>query len=313
MSTERLLVHGPRIDDLTDLLCFDRIVFPATTAIRRPRDCPPGYAGYPIEEALTPEARERLVEAGVVTSPVPLILAASSEDTVAQLLSGDGSPLELPQSIETDVGTLTGMAFSSLDTPATRADVAAWIAQIDAKVAKVAGMLATRGHRAVPKLFAADVTRTLRPGWSVVLSVAFPRFPGLEVGRVDLEALIAFLTDSGTIEKRRALFDWPLAIEADVRHDRIRIAEVPDRIAQALEDYGGWIMQSGLPTRVRVVELLLVFDASFIDRLTAVRPSDRIAEIVTLSQRGLALSGEDRTGSGRELAFVSHGRRGYDE
>jgi hypothetical protein len=311
---ERLLIHGPCLQDLTDLLYFDKIVYPTTTAITRPRNLPPGYAGYPVEEPLPQAVRDKLVKAGLIVSPGEVLLVPVAGDIAAQLLQGAEAFTQWMQQSAIDMGKALGeIAFSFLDTPANRSEVIAWLRDIDAKTKKLTDLAVKRGQRAVAKYYLDDVTKTLKPGWSLVLSITFLRFPSIQVGHAGIDDLIAFLSHAETREKRQALFDWPLQVEAAVNKGQLSIEEIPYRIAQLLDDYSSWIRQSGLASRFGVGEFLFTFGASFIERLTKIEIDENMSQILALGPRGLSLTDADIANSGRELAYLSHSRRGYGE
>lgn len=311
VSGERLLVHGPYLQDLTDLLLFDRIVFPATTAIRRPRDLPPGYAGYPVEEPLPEGIRERLAEAGLLLTPGQILFATPISELDTKLLEDADALTQWFQRSGLEMSKVAAeLAFTFLDTPASGSEVAAWMQEIDGKTRHLADIAFQRGWRAIPKLYASDVTATLKPGWSLVLSVTFPQFPGVQTGRVDLDDLLAFLTDDVTKEKRRALFDWPLGIEAAVEEGQITFEEIPHHVADLLRDYTDWILASGLSSSTVVTEFLVVCGDRFVQALSGVEGGET-RQTLAFAPRGLWLEDTSQARAGRELAYLSHRLRGY--
>ena len=69
MSAERVLLHGPCLQDLADFLWFDRVVYPTTLARIRPDTLGPGYVGYLPEEPVPEELQKQLAAVGAISSP----------------------------------------------------------------------------------------------------------------------------------------------------------------------------------------------------------------------------------------------------
>lgn len=311
-STERLLVHGPTLQDLTDFLLFDKVIYPVTNALKRPRSLAPGYAGYPLEEPVPQTIKERLKDSGFMVAPGAVLFTPSADDFIAQLQKGPDAVMEWAQASGMDVGRILGeIAFSTLHTPASESDAATWRKDIDTKIKKLADLLVQRNKRVVPRFYAEDVAKTLRPGWNLVLSVTFRQFPGVQPGRFDIEKFVEFLSHEQTKERRRRLFDWPREIAAAVADGKLSLDTIPAHIAQLLADYSSWIMQSGLASKPTVAEFLVNFDASFVGGLTQVKVGEDVSELLMLAPRGLTLTQEEQATSGQELAYISHSKRGY--
>lgn len=310
MSGDRVLVHGPCLRDLTDFLYFDKVVYPATMAFVRPRTLGPGYAGHPLREPLPDDVRRRLTEAGLIVSAGEMAALPASGELASQLAQGADVFLSWMQQTALAAGAALGkIGLSTIETPASDAEVAAWVRDLDAKARALADLAAGRGRRAVAKLHAEDVTWTLRPGWSPVLSLTFHGLPRLQPRPGTLDDMLAFLTDEETRRRRRQLFDWHDGLEPAVARGEVRLQDIPARIASPLAAYREWIAASRLSSGTMTAELLLAFDESFVHAVSALEvPADQ-ARALRLGRRGLALGAEDRAGSGRELAYISHQRR----
>jgi hypothetical protein len=312
MSVDRLLVHGPCLRDLTDFLYFDKVVYPATSAYVRPRTLGPGYVGYPLKEPLPEAVRERLSEAGLITSPGAMVAVPAAGDLAAWLAQGvQGFMAAMQQSAAAAGAALGNLALATLDTPATDAEVVSFIRDLDGKAKALADLAVARGHLAVPKLHAEDVTWTLRAGWAAVLSVTFHRLPCLRPAPGTLDAMLAFLGDAETQRLRRQLFDWADGAAAGPAGTGVRVEDVPARVGSHLAAYSSWIAASGLASGTTTAELLVAFDAPFVQAVSALPvPPDHLGEL-RLARRGLSLAAEDVAKAGRELAWISHAKRDF--
>src|SRR5688572_8760717 len=171
MSSDRILIHGPWLRDFTDFLCFDKIVYPVTKTYLRPSNSPPGIVGYPHAEPIPEPVLQRLTEAGLVISPKELVpLIPEGEDFVAQLLKG---PDAMTTSMQETGANLFKISFSCFQMPASKADELKWLIELDSYTALLADMARRRGRSVIPKYYLENVIHTLKPGWSMVLSLAF--------------------------------------------------------------------------------------------------------------------------------------------
>lgn len=313
---ERILVHGPRLDDLTDFLYFDKIVYPTTMAMIRPQGMPPGYAGYPVKESLSEETQERLRKADLILPPGMLFLEPSMDQLVSALLQGaDGLTKWMEQSSADVAKEVSETAFATLHLPTDRAEhgaaIRSWLEEIDSKTRRLADFALRRGKRTVAKYYADDVSSTLRPGRHAVLSVVFAQFPKIDATRVDLGDLIGFLSDEETKKKRRRLFDWQNGIETAVEKGDMRIQDVPDRIATLLDDYTTWIKASGLASKMSIAETLLSLGEAIIEGLTVVGIPKAIKTILELGKKQVDLRKEELEAPGREVAYIAHAHRSF--
>jgi len=307
MPGERFLVHGPGLRELTDFLYFDRIVYPVTTASLRSRTLPPGYAGYRLREPLPDDVRGRLAEAGLLTSPGALIAAPDSGELGSQLAQGPEAFLaSMQQSMIAAGATLGKIAFSTLEMPASDAEVVGWVRELDANAKTLADLARTRGRRVTVKLHAEDVTWTLRPGWTSVLCLTFHRLPRLRAGPDTLGDVLAFLGDEETRRRRQQLFDWHDGVESAIARGEMSLPDIPARIASRLAAYREWIAASRLSSGTMTAELLVALDEALVHAVAALEaPTDQVHEL-RLGRRGLSLEGD---GSGRELAYICHARK----
>ena len=210
-----------------------------------------------------------------------------------------------------DTVELDEVALSTCATPASDADVTAWQRALDANVKTLADVAVKRGYRAVGKFHLEDVTWTLKPGWSRVLSLTFRRFPQLRSGHVAIDGIIGFLVDEGTRQRRQRLFDWHEGIEAGVESHRRRLNDVSDRLVALYEDYRDWINGSGLCAGTCTVELLITFCESFVNSFIKIGLPKELDQELLLVGRGLAAADADFYAPGREVAYISHGHRRF--
>jgi hypothetical protein len=311
---ERVLVHGPCLQDLTDLLYFDKIVYPVTTALIRPVDMQPGYVGYSAVEPVPETVRERLTDAGLITVPGSLIFVPPSEDDlVSALLKGGDALTQMAQSQGIAIGDILGEIFlgGTLDIPASEGEVEAWLQGLDDNARKLADHAVRLGQRAVPKLYAEDAHRTLKPGWDPVLSLRFDGMPCAGSGKPGVEDLIDFLDDEVTRTKRAALFDWHSGIEAEVQEGGATLDEIPGRVAALLEDYRDWLRQSRMFAGARPIECVMFFADWFVEGVVdAARQSGGNGPLL-IEKRGLCLDETENREAGRELAYVAHTHRDW--
>lgn|GEM_PF-4341421 len=299
---ERILVHGPCLKNLTELLCFDRIVYPPLTmAFKRPPLLPRRTLGYPADEPLSQAIRDQLAQAGFTVASGTL------------LLEGDfPSQQDAMERAEAVGEMLGGMMFPCvLDTPATAAEKIAWLQGIDANTKALADLAVKHGKRAVAKFYAEDVTRCLMPGWNLALSFMF-RLPKIQLDQSYIGTLMAFLADEGTRQRRHQLFDCIEGGEIAVENGTVKVEAIPNRLAALIEDYSHWIRSSGLSSGSTRVEFLFSFGQPFIEQLVAVAVPKEVNQILTLRPRGLALTEGERAVSGRQLAYITHAKRDYD-
>ena len=311
-APERVLVHGPCLQDLTDLLCFDKIVYPTTSALLRPRDLAPGYAGYPPQEPFSEDDRAKLTTARLLVAPGVLVFVPTADEIAARLQEETQTPLDAFMTPDPDaLKAVAEVAFSTHELPASKADWAAWMGELDGKTRTLAALCARRGHRAVAKLYAEDFTRTLQVGWDPVLSMTFRRLPHIGTGRAPIDDIIAFLCDEETRRHRRQLRAWQSGLEAE-GGGQIDPQEVPALIAHLFDEYVTWIQASGLHGGTVTRELLLVCEEPLLRALTSASAPARRNSAVELARKGLALAAEDRVVPWRELAYISHSRRNLE-
>lgn len=305
MSPERVLIHGPQLNDLTDFLYFDKVVYPTTLAYVRPTGLPPGYVGYPLPEAITLDVQDQLREAGLIKSPGSLIpqidiLNASTEESARW-----GEAMRQMADIATRVCDLPH------DTREHAQAIAQFLSDIDRSTRYLAELASCQGGRTVAKYYAQDVDKVLRPGSNSVLSIIFSQFPAIDPARVKIKDFIEFLSDEETKMKRRRLFDWQNTLETAIEKGDLKTRDVPDRIAALLDDYTTWIKASGLSSKIGVGEILLTLGEAFIEGLTIVGIPKAIKTILELGKKKIELTKEELTAPGREIAFIAHCKRNF--
>lgn len=311
---ERILVHGPCLQDLTDLLYFDKIVYPMTKAMIRPDNLAPGYVGYSAQEPIPEDVRNRLTEADLIIAPGTLLFASQGDERVSKMLGGSDSAQQwMPEHVAESSKILGEIFIGSLELPASNTDVATWLQDLDAKAKMFTDHAVKLGKRAVAKFYAEDVDKTLQPGWDAVLSITFPKMPCVVPGRPEIDDLVRFLNDEETKRKRAALFNWHCGIDTAVQQGRISMEEVPDRIDALLEDYTGWLRQSGLFAGARPCEFLMTFDNSFIEGLVSAVQLRGNRSAFAVGRRGLKLIEESPREMGREIAYIAHTGRNWRE
>lgn len=310
MNGERLLVHGPALRDLTDFLYYDQVVYPATMAYVRPRTLAPGYVGYPLKEPLPEAVRERLSAAKLIVASGVVTTVPSGAEFAAALARGpEGFMASLQESAAAAAATLGKALISTLEVPATEADVQRWVQELDGCAKTIADLAVDRGKRAVAKFHAEDVTGTLKAGWTPVLCLTLRGLPGFRPGPGTLEAMIAFLGDAETRRLRQSLFDWHVGLPEAVAGGATQLNEIPERIGAALTAYRSWIAASGLASGSFTADLLLAFDAPVVEAVSALAVPPEHRGAFALGKRGL--SAPDLSIPGRELAWISHAKRGF--
>ena len=210
-----------------------------------------------------------------------------------------------------DTVELDKVALSTRATPASDADVTAWQRALDATVKTLADVAVKHGYRAVGKFLLEDVTWTLKLGWSRVLSLTFRPFAQLRSGHVAIDEIIGFLVDEGTRQRRQRLFDWHEGIEAGVESDRERLNDVSDRLVALYEDYRDWINGSGLCAGTCTVELLITFSESFVNSFIKIGLPKELDQELLRVWRGLAAADADFCAPGREVVYISYGKRRF--
>lgn len=291
----RYLVHGPCLQDATDLLFFDALVFPFTQAMRRPKALAPGLAGYKVEEPLPATYIERLRAAARLVLPGELLFATTSGELPASM-TGLGA----------EIGAVLGrIAWFTLHTPASGQDAAQWLADIDGGGRTLAAALTQRGHRVSSKHFAGAVTRVFKPGWELALALVMPAFARVDIRPETFELLLAFLADETTQKKREALMGWTALLDSA----GVPAREVASHVADAAADYTQWVVASGLAAGRCRIEMLWRVDPAQVDGLCAT-PAPPATPAQLLS-RGLAAGETEGAPFDMPMAVISHRPRGY--
>lgn len=300
---ERFLVHGPRLNELTDFLYFDKVVYPTTLAYVRPFGMPSGSVGYKLSEGIGDDVQERLRVAGLLCSPGSLL-------PPIDFLTASSSEIALWRE---EMMKMNDTALRILDLPHDpgehRHATERFLTEIDGSTRYLAGLATGRGKRTVTKLYSESAASVLRPGNTSVLSVVFSQLPSIDPARVSIKTLIDFLSDEDTKIKRRRLFDWQNGIETAVEKGEIKIEHVPDRLATLLDDYTVWIKSSGLSEKVEAGEFLLTLGEAFIEGLTIVGLPKAIKALIGLGKRKIDLGKEELHAPGREIAYIAHCKR----
>ena len=124
---ERILVHGPYLKDLTDLLYFDKIVYPTTTAVRQLLNfLPEPVRLLQLDEPLPERVRSKLASENFIV-PAGVFVLSPSDDEGFEILAE--------------------VALAVLDEPVTADKEAAWLQDIDAKTKIFADFAVKQGVR----------------------------------------------------------------------------------------------------------------------------------------------------------------------
>jgi hypothetical protein len=297
---KRWLLHGPCLNDPGDLLFFDAWVQPLVAVRYRPANSPPLSAGYPVREAWPKPVLDTLRAAGRLLAIGDLIWSGAAEAAGA----------ELAEDMQARIADAAALAadgfFIPLDTPASDAEVQAWLAAIDTALRKTTARLVQRGHGATSKQFASGVTRVFKPGWELALALELPAFPRIDRAIGSLDALLAFLADEGTAVRREALLG--ALREAGQRP----AASVAAEVVAAAHALAGWVEASGLASGRGPVELVWALpDATLTEALAAAPLGDAERAVARLRTRGLAAGEAAGAGADTPLMLVSRRPRGY--
>ena len=301
-NSERILVHGPCIRDLTDFLYFDKIAYPVLEAFLRPPDLAPGYVGYKAQEFIPQDIHDKMKDAGLIVTPAEILLFPRGSDFKEQLSKGGDSIID---SVQHSVENLGSALFEicTLKAPLSDSNIAMWLRDIDKKTKRLADLMRERNKQAVAKFYEEDVTRVLTPGWDNILSILLP-LPCLSQ-RPPIEAVIDFLTDDQTIKMRAQLFKWHKEIEVEADNVERLGDEITDLLLPRLKEFLQWLRSSGLVSGVREAEFLITFGEA-LERCEL----DIGNEFFRISKRGLSLFPEDQV-PGRELAYITYAKRSW--
>ncbi len=303
---DRLLIHGPRLHDLTDFLFFDKIVYPTALAYVRPAGVPPGVAGYKLTEPVDRDIQERLRMAGLIVSPASLLpkidFLESSPDEVGRWRK--------------EMKEMTSTALRVLDLPpdtsAEQQAIDKFLIEIDTSTRHLSELAMRYGKNAVAKYYTQSVGSVLTPGNQSVLSIVYSKFPTIDLSHIGISEFIDFLSDEETKKMRRRLFNWQNGIETAIEKGNIKIEHVPDRIATLLDDYTTWIKSSGLTSKISAAETLLTLSEAFIEALTLVGIPKAIKTILDFGKRKIELNKAELNAPGREVAFIVHCQRKFE-
>ncbi len=303
MSTsERILVHGPCLRDLTDFLYFDKIAYPVLIALVRPPGLAPGYVGYKAQELLPQGIHDKLMNRGLMIKPAEVLLVPQPSDLLEQFKKGADAMMDWAQKAGENLGTAL-FEICTLEGPLNDPNITAWLQDIDEKTKRLSDLMGERNKHAVAKYYEEDVTRVLTPGWDNILSLFLP-LPCLSQ-RPPIETIIDFLTDEQTIKKRAQLFNWHKEIDTEAENKASLVDEITDILVPRLKTYLQWLRASGLVSGVREAEFLIHLGNS-LDKCEITSQN----ELFRIAKRGLSLSPQDQA-PGRELAYITYAKRNW--
>lgn len=306
MSGLRYLVHGPRLEDPNELLFFDAWAWPTLMVHVRPRTLPPGYAGYPVEDAWPKPVLDALAAAGRTCAVGAVMAQASAASSTTATLAGG-----LAAGVAGFAALGAEMLVAPLESPAGDAEVQQWLTRIDAASLAITRHLGLAGALASAKLHASTVSRVLAPGWQRTVALCLPSVPSLDLSFAARSSeVLAFLGADETRRRREALLGWP----ALLARDDVPLASVPGQVAAAAREYVAWIEASGLAQRGAgaVTELLWKLDApSMVADLTRAVGATPKSQWAPFQARGLAFGALDALRSDIPVALISSRPRGY--
>lgn len=302
MTAPRYLVHGPRLVDPNELLFFDAWAWPTLMVYVRPRDLPPGFVGYKVEDEWPPAVLETLAAAHRTQPPAVALVEATARATPAV------GPADAGMAAFRELGA--HMLVSPLPTPCGATTLQEWLAGIDRATLSVARTLSRAGVLASAKLHADTVSRVLAPGWQSTVALCLPFMPRIDRAfATRLPELLAFLAADETRRRRETLYAWP----ALLARDDVPLASVPPAVAAAARDYVACIEASGLSQRgAGMTELLWKLeDPAMAGDLVRPVGADPRTQWAPFQRRGLGFGALEAARSDTPVALVSGQPRGY--
>ncbi|SMO81918.1 hypothetical protein SAMN06265379_108146 [Saccharicrinis carchari] len=304
-TSERILVHGPGMMDITDLFYFDKIVYPVVEAYLRPPELAPGYVGYKAQEFIPQDILEKLKDAGLIVTPAEVLLVPDSSELINTFKEGGDVFKNWGQDKAEKYGSAL-FQICTLVPPLNDSNVSKWLQDIDKKTRDTTKLIEEQKIDAVTKLYRENITSVLTPGWDTVLSLLLP-LPCVAPGMPHMDAIIAFLKDNTTIQKRTSLFNWHRDITLNDESNSSLTEKITDILLPRLKTYMQWLKDSGLVVGLRETEFLISLGKSM-GNCDIMEKS----KYFVLSKRGLSLSQQDKE-QRKELAYISYTRRNWKD
>jgi hypothetical protein len=274
--TGRYLVAASTREIGTNLLYYDKVVFPGNSAVLD------GFA-HIGDRLLGTKLLEPLRDSG---------LYVSFEHVVMDCSPGDGEgPASHDQAL-LQWNNLTSLGVRTQEQVATR---------------YVATNLRELGLRVTPGYDSdAAFLDEFSQGQVSAAAIVMKRLPVLDYQSVDVDELVAFVQDEKTQRLRRRLRVWENDLAKRIENGDVRIEDLPDMMASALDDYEQWLGKTKLRYRVGALETVVMIAAHIIQGLTLIALPSAVKGMLEFGKRGLELELEELRAPGRELAYISH-------
>lgn len=273
-GTQRVLLQGPSLIDLTDLLYYDALVYESTNTENLPSD-----------------AIDKLADANLVYPLNALKVNSIDWNTVTQYVISHSYRMN-------QITTKDSAASFSFGRNV-------WI-QLWAEA--ISQFLKPLGLQATPKYcVSSEFFSQYSNGSDEVLSIIYSSLPRLEVEKLDIDYFLDFLKDDETQKLRRRLFCWQNEIETSIEKQEVKLEHVADLLITRLDDYSSWLQKSELKLKYEKCEIIYYFLASII---VPVSLPKAIEKIFQFKKRKIELLDDEKV-LGRELAYIAHAQRRF--
>lgn len=160
------------------------------------------------------------------------------------------------------------------------------------------------GIKAVPTFdgIHTDFNKEYSPGKSPCLSIITNNFPKIQLKKIDFKEFIAFLKDEKTIKLKSRIYNWANKIE----RENLKASEIQDLIATNIDDYKTWIVASKFKYDLSSFESIFILAADFLENLLKLKLSTAVKNLIEFKKRKLKLELDELNAPGRELAYICH-------
>ncbi len=311
---ERLLINGPDLIDLTDLLYFNRLIFPVFPSQLQKN--PDFYFGRnEIEDRLFYEKliipKEEVVEKEIVEEIEKECV--DSEKIVNELHQVKGNLYD-PRTISFFLDVVKDHEKMK-----------------NYHIRKMSNVFASQNCKVVSKfrseyfekIFSFDVVgisasvfgtnflirNSEQKSDNGVLNIIMSQLPVLDNSDINIDALVDFLKDEQTQVKRRRLFSWQNDIENKIESGSLKLEHLPDLIATLIDDYKSHVELSELNYKYGKIEVLLVVVSNILSGLTLLGLPTAVKNLIEFKKRKVELLKSEIEAPGRELAYIAYAHK----
>lgn len=275
---KRIVIQGPQVLDLSDLLYFDQVFLSSSAHLVTPKTVK--ASGINLNDWL---------KCGFIPEDIGTKLFDANLFTVASI---DGKPNITTFDVKDKA------IFKAMFNEGHRFQHI--ITEHDALARMLSKIFAENGMIAVPKYDSNTFLKDFNEGEHGIIGIIFSELPVVDPSNVNINDFIDFVNDEETQVKRRRLFSWQNDIEDKIEKGNLRVEHIPELIATYLDDYKAWLKKSRQKIKYKKREFIInsvLYSLGVISLPLAIK---QYFEFKTLK---LDLS-DDEKSPGRELAYI---------